>query len=66
MHIGAINLEDEYFMKGKQKLHLVNDIEMFEKVQQRAARMIKECAENTYAERLETVGLTTFECRRQI
>ena len=44
--------------------HLVKDIEILEKVQKRATRMIKECAGKTYEERLQIVGLTTLECRR--
>jgi ribonucleases P/MRP protein subunit RPP40 len=43
---------------------LVKDIDILEKVQRRATKMIKECAEKTYEERLETVSLTTLECRR--
>ena len=44
--------------------HLVKDIELLEKVQRRATRMIEECAGKTYKERLKIVGLTTLECRR--
>jgi len=43
---------------------LVKDIELLEKVQKRATRMIEECAGKIYVERLKIVGLTTLECRR--
>jgi len=43
---------------------LVNDSELLEKVQNRATRMIEECACKTYEERLKIVGLTASECRR--
>ena len=43
---------------------MVKDIEILEKVQKRATRMIEECAGKTYEERLQIVGLTTLECRR--
>ena len=43
---------------------MVKDIELLEKVQRRATRMIEECAGKTYKERLKIVGLTTLECRR--
>ncbi len=35
-----------------------------EKVQRRATKMIKECAEKTYEERNEIGGLPTLECRK--
>ena len=44
--------------------HLVKDIEILEKVQKRATRMIEECAGKAYEGRLQIVGLTTLECRR--
>ncbi len=44
--------------------HLVKDIDILEKVQRRATRMIRECTGKTYDERLTMVGLTTLECRR--
>jgi len=53
----------EYCMQAWRP-HLVKDIELLEKVQKRAARMIEECASKTYEERLKIVGLTTSECRR--
>jgi len=44
--------------------HLVKDIEILERVQRKATRMIEECANKTYEERLAMTGLTTLECRR--
>jgi hypothetical protein len=44
--------------------HLVKDINLIEKVQRRATRMIIECRGKTYDERLELLGLTTLETRR--
>ena len=44
--------------------HLVKDIDLIEKVQRRATKMIEECGGKTYAERLKFVGLTTLEDRR--
>ena len=44
--------------------HLVKDIEILERVQRRDTRMIEECANKTYEERLAMAGLTTLECRR--
>ena len=43
---------------------LVKDFDILEKVQRKATRTLKECAEKTYTERLETVRLTTLECRK--
>ena len=43
---------------------MVKDIDILEKVQRRATRMIRECTGKTYDERLTMVGLTTLECRR--
>jgi len=40
---------------------LVKDIELLEKVQKRATRMIEEYAGKTYEERLKIVGLTALE-----
>jgi ribonuclease P/MRP protein subunit RPP40 len=44
--------------------HLLKDINILEKVQRRATRMIVECKGKEYEERLEIVGLTTLERRR--
>jgi hypothetical protein len=44
--------------------HLVKDMELLEKVQRRATKMIEECIGKSYMERLEIVGLTTLESRR--
>ena len=44
--------------------HLRKDIDILEKVQRRATRMIEECKGRTYEERLEITGLTTLEARR--
>jgi hypothetical protein len=44
--------------------HLVKDIEVLEKVQRRATRMIDECKNRTYEERLKITGLTDLETRR--
>ena len=35
-----------------------------DKIQRKATKLIKECAEKTFLERLEITGLTTLECRR--
>jgi ribonucleases P/MRP protein subunit RPP40 len=44
--------------------HLVKDINLIEKVQRRATRMIMECRGKTYDERLKLLGLMTLETRR--
>ena len=44
--------------------HLVKDIELLEKVQRIATKMIEECTGKSYDERLEIVGSTTLEVRR--
>ena len=43
---------------------LVKDIDLLEKVQRRAAKMMEEFIGKSYEERLEAVGLTTLENRR--
>jgi hypothetical protein len=43
---------------------LVKDIEVLEKVQRRATRMIDECKNRTYEERLKITWLTDLETRR--
>ena len=45
------------------KPHLRKDMELLEKVQRRATRMIFSCKGKTYEERLEEVGLTKLETR---
>lgn len=45
--------------------HLVKDIEILEKVQRRATKMIEECTGRTYQERLNILRLTTLETRRE-
>ena len=45
--------------------HLVEDIEMLEKVQRRATRMMVGNRDMTYERRLKFVGLTTLETRRE-
>lgn len=44
--------------------HLVKDIDILEKVQRRATKMITECRGKTYNERLILLGITTLERRR--
>jgi ribonuclease P/MRP protein subunit RPP40 len=44
--------------------HLQRDVDLLERVQKRATRMISECKELSYKERLRKVGLTTLETRR--
>jgi hypothetical protein len=44
--------------------HLVKDIDILEKVQRRATKMIMECRGKTYNERLILLGITTLEKRR--
>ena len=44
---------------------LAKDIEVLEKVQRRATRMIEECQGKEYSERLEMLRLTTLETRRE-
>ena len=43
---------------------MVKDINILEKVQRRATRMIVECRGKSYDKRLELLGLTTLENRR--
>ena len=43
---------------------MVKDINILEKVQRRATRMIIECRGKTYDEWLELLGLITLETRR--
>ena len=45
--------------------HLVKDIEMLEKVQRRATRMVVGDRDMTYERRLKFVGLTTLETKRE-
>ena len=45
--------------------HLKKDIEVLERVQKRATRMIIECRGKEYEKRLECVKLTTLEMRRE-
>ena len=45
--------------------HYKKDIDVLEKVQRRAARMIAGCGEMNYESRLKHTGLTTFETRRE-
>ena len=45
--------------------HLRKDIEVLERVQKRATRMITECRGKDYEKRLECVNLTTLEMRRE-
>jgi ribonucleases P/MRP protein subunit RPP40 len=45
--------------------HLNKDIEVLERVQRRATKMIIECKGLCYEERLKVVGLTTLETRRR-
>jgi hypothetical protein len=45
--------------------HLAKDIELLEKVQRRATRMIEECRGKEYNERLKMLRLTTLETRRE-
>jgi ribonuclease P/MRP protein subunit RPP40 len=44
--------------------HLAKDIEILERVQRRATRMIEECKGRSYEERLSITGLTNLETRR--
>jgi hypothetical protein len=44
--------------------HLAKDIEILERVQRRATRMIEECKGRAYEERLGITGLTNLETRR--
>ena len=44
--------------------HLQKDIDVLEKVQRRATKMIKECKGMEYAERLKVTKLTTLKTRR--
>lgn len=44
--------------------HLQKDIDVLERVQRRATRMIDECKGMDYEERLRITGLTTLETRR--
>ena len=41
------------------------DIDILEKVQRRATKMVKECRGMSYSDRLRVCGLTTLERRRQ-
>ena len=45
--------------------HLTKDIELLEKVQRRATKLIRDCKALSYKERLEKVNLTTLEIRRE-
>jgi ribonucleases P/MRP protein subunit RPP40 len=45
--------------------YLKKDIEILERVQRRATRMIKRCRGMSYEERLKECGLTTLERRRE-
>jgi hypothetical protein len=45
--------------------HLKKDIEVLEKVQRRATRMVEGCRGLNYEERLTKIGITTLELRRE-
>jgi len=45
--------------------HLIKDIEILEKVQRRASRMVIECKGMEYEKRIAILGLTTLETRRR-
>jgi ribonucleases P/MRP protein subunit RPP40 len=45
--------------------HLQKDIDILEKIQKRALKLIPECKYKNYSENLRAVGLTTLETRRQ-
>src|SRR5215469_10357007 len=44
--------------------YLKKDIEVIEKVQERATRMVEECKGMKYEHRLEVMNLTTLQARR--
>ena len=44
--------------------HLRKDVDMLEKIQRRATKLIPELSDLTYEERLKECGLTTLETRR--
>ena len=44
--------------------HLRKDVDMLEKIQRRATKLIPELRDLTYEERLKECGLTTLETRR--
>ena len=44
--------------------HLRKDVDMLEKIQRRATKLIPELRDQTYEERLKECGLTTIETRR--
>jgi ribonucleases P/MRP protein subunit RPP40 len=46
-------------------LHLVKNVQILEKVQRRATKLMKELQKLSYGERLTKLGLTTLEARRQ-
>ena len=45
--------------------HLIKDIDVLEKVQRRASRMVQECKGMKYETKLKNFGLTTLETRRR-
>ena len=45
---------------------LRKDVDMLEKIQRRATKLIPELRDQTYEERLQECGLTTLETRRLI
>ena len=45
--------------------HLTKDIELLEKVQRRATKLIADCKAYSYEDRLKKVNLTTLETRRE-
>ena len=53
------------FHLGRLGPHLKKDIEVLEKVQRRATRMVDGYRGMEYEERLKRIGLTTLELRRE-
>lgn len=63
LYIGLVRPHLEYCVQSWRP-HLVKDVKLLERVQRRATKMVEECRGMKYETRLERMGLTTLDDRR--